>query len=74
MSTITKTPTPPPDEIRGSLPEIKPEQLLLVDEVLTYFSRADYSIPETTDDNGKLKEKEKFWLVGNLPRLRSKSR
>jgi hypothetical protein len=65
---VAKTVTPIPD-LTGTGKTSPPGQNLTasqttaVEEVLAHFSKTNYRLPVKDDQDGTLKEEERFWLV-----------
>jgi hypothetical protein len=57
---------PPPHDCSVVLAELTEDQIYIYESVLDHFTAADYHLPGQED--GILKEEERFWLVGAVPR------
>lgn len=68
---VEELPAPVPNLIGVTKPQgtdLSASQQKQVDEILAHFATPDYELPVKESDK-KLKEEEKFWLVG--PRYHS---
>jgi hypothetical protein len=58
------TSLPPPDDLykKDPLPPLTPKERITYSEVLEYFSRPGFKLPDVSNGSGELTEDEKFWL------------
>lgn len=69
VKSVGELATPVPDLTGIAKPQgqgLTHSQQKLVDEVLAHFSEPDYKLSVKDDQDGTLKEEEKFWLVRRL--------